>query len=121
MAHLIPTVRRFADLIGICAPTQGGTGLDATTAPAGMTLQTTGTGYQFTSPTGGGTGGDLSYIHIQSTPAASWTITHGLGKHPSVTVVDSAQTEVIGDVTYIDANSLRVDFNGGFSGNAYLN
>jgi hypothetical protein len=68
-----------------------------------------------------GTAGDLSFTFTQSTPSASWTIAHGMGKHPSVTVTDSSGAWVVGDVFYIDANTLRIDFSGGFSGSAYLN
>lgn len=68
-----------------------------------------------------GAGGDLTYTHTQSVPASVWTIAHNLGKHPSVTVVDSAGSVVIGDVQYTSANALTVTFAGGFSGTAYLN
>ena len=44
-----------------------------------------------------------------------------LGKFPSVSVVDSANDEVIGEVTYIDTNSLTIKFTAAFSGKAYLN
>lgn len=68
-----------------------------------------------------GSGGDLSYVHTQSVAAAVWTITHNLGKYPSVSVVDSALTAWIGDVTYTNANSLTVTFGAAFAGSAYLN
>jgi hypothetical protein len=68
-----------------------------------------------------GTPGDASFVFSQATPAATWTIAHGLGKFPSVTVVDSAGSVVVGDVNYADANNLTVGFSGGFSGKAYLN
>lgn len=63
----------------------------------------------------------ISYIHRQQTAAAVWTITHNLGRFPSVTVVDSADTQVVGDVDYIDENTLTVSFVAPFSGSAYLN
>jgi hypothetical protein len=66
-------------------------------------------------------GGDLSYVHTQAVPAALWTITHNLGKHPSVSTVDSAGTWWLGDVTYIDANTLVLHFGAHFAGAAYLN
>ena len=50
-----------------------------------------------------------------------WTIQHNLGKYPSVSVADSAGTEVVGDVQYIDKNKLSVVFTAPFSGKAYLN
>ena len=64
---------------------------------------------------------DKHYVHTQSVAASVWTITHNLDKYPSVTVVDSGENVVVGDVQYIDRNSLTVAFNGAFSGKAYLN
>ena len=65
--------------------------------------------------------GDLNFTFTQGTPATTWTITHNLGKFPSVSVVDTADTQVYGDVEYIDDNSLRVTFSAAFGGKAYLN
>lgn len=64
---------------------------------------------------------DQTYIHNQSTASAEWTISHNLNKYPSVTVVDSAGTICEGTVTYIDPNTVVCNFNGAFSGTAYLN
>lgn len=75
--------------------------------------------------TGGGTGGnttaDVSYTHSQITPQKTWQITHNLGKYPSVVVVDSAKTVVIGDISYVSTNSLIITFCSAFAGEAYLN
>lgn len=60
------------------------------------------------------------YVHVQAVPAATWNITHGLGFHPSVTVVDSLERVVIGSVEYLDENTAQVSFIGAFSGKAYL-
>lgn len=62
-----------------------------------------------------------AYIHNQAEPANSWMITHNLNKFPSVTIVDSANTEVIGDIQYNNTNTLTVTFSSAFSGKAYLN
>jgi hypothetical protein len=62
-----------------------------------------------------------AYIYDQVSPATLWTINHNLNKYPSVTVVDSANTEVIGDVQYSNTNTLTVAFSSAFSGKAYLN
>jgi hypothetical protein len=64
--------------------------------------------------------GGQSYVHTQAVPAIQWDIVHNLGYFPGVNVVDSAGTEVEGEVSYIDANTVRVKFNAGFSGKAYL-
>ena len=56
----------------------------------------------------------------QATPSASWTVSHPLGGFPSVSVVDSAKTQVIGEVTYIDDETVRIEFEQPFSGYAFL-
>lgn len=62
-----------------------------------------------------------SFVHIQMVAANEWVITHNLNKYPSVTIVDSANTMVVGGVEYISLNQLKVTFNASFSGKAYLN
>ena len=64
---------------------------------------------------------DRTYVHDQNSAAATWTITHNLGKYPAVSVVDSAGTVCVGEVTYLDENSLTCTFTAPFSGKAYLN
>lgn len=64
---------------------------------------------------------DASYTHNQSSPASTRTIVHGLGKHPSVSIVDSAGTQVLGQLTYDSINQVTVSFSTAFSGKAYLN
>jgi len=60
------------------------------------------------------------YTHNQLSSASTWTITHNLGFFPSVTVIDSGNNTVIGNVTYISENQLSVSFNATFGGKAYL-
>lgn len=62
-----------------------------------------------------------SYIHVQIDLSKDWIIPHGLGKYPSVTVIDDGDNVVYGDIKYITNNELMVSFNGAFSGKAYLN
>lgn len=64
---------------------------------------------------------DKHYTHTQGSASATWTITHNLGKNPSISAVDSAGTEVIGEVYYVSLNQLIVYFTEPFSGKAYLN
>lgn len=66
-------------------------------------------------------GGDKHYTHIQSTSSDLWSIQHNLGKYPSITVVDSAGSEVVGDVNHTSTNSVEITFMSAFSGKAYLN
>lgn len=62
-----------------------------------------------------------AHIHNQASPATEWTITHNLGKYPSVSVVDSSNAEVIGEIEYLNDTSLKVKFSAAFSGKAFLN
>lgn len=64
---------------------------------------------------------DSTYTQCFENASATWTITHNLGKFPSVTVVDSANTVVVGNVDYTNSNSLVITFNAAFSGCAFLN
>lgn len=66
------------------------------------------------------TGLTRRHVHTQSVSSSTWYIAHTLGGRPSVTVVDSAKSVVVGDVTYIDDSNIRIDFNGAFTGSAYL-
>lgn len=60
------------------------------------------------------------FIHTQSTPSSTWVVTHDLGGQPSVTVVDSANTVVFGDVTYVSGEVVKIDFSSTFSGFVFL-
>lgn len=62
-----------------------------------------------------------SYVHEQLSASATWTITHNLNRYASVTVTDSAGSVVVGDVTYLSANQLRIHFSAAFAGSAHLN
>jgi hypothetical protein len=63
----------------------------------------------------------LGYVFTQSTPAAVWTINHDLEKYPSVSIVDSANDEVIGEVNYTSTSQVVITFSAAFSGKAFLN
>ncbi len=62
-----------------------------------------------------------SYIHDQAVASSNWVISHGMGKFPAVSVVDSADNVVIGDVIYVDTNNIAINFNSATTGRAYLN
>ena len=64
---------------------------------------------------------DSRYEHTKESAGKVWEINHNLNKKPSVTVVDSGDNVVIGEVRYVDNNNLTVSFNASFSGKAYLN
>ena len=65
--------------------------------------------------------GDKFFAFSQMTPSDEWQIEHPLKKFPSVTVVDSAGSVVIGDIEYIDDANIIITFQSAFSGKAYLN
>jgi hypothetical protein len=64
---------------------------------------------------------DKNYIHNQLVASSVWTIIHNLDKHPSVTVVDSSDSVVVGDISYDSLNQLTVVFSAEFGGKAYVN
>lgn len=71
--------------------------------------------------TGGTDGPDKYLSYEQVNPADQWIITHSLAKYPSVTVIDSANTLIIGAVSYPDLNTVQIDFAGAMAGRAFLN
>jgi len=62
-----------------------------------------------------------TYIHTQYVPLTVWVIIHNLGRFPSVTVVDTLNQVVVGNIVYNNANMLTITFNSAFAGYAYLN
>ena len=62
-----------------------------------------------------------TFIHNQIYSQNEWEVGHNLNKFPSVTIVDSGNNIVIGNVEYIDKNNLIIRFSSEFSGKAYLN
>ena len=65
--------------------------------------------------------GDKHFAHTQSSASATWVVNHNLNKFPSVTVVDSAGTVVIGQVGYNSTTQATLTFVSSFSGKAYFN
>ena len=65
--------------------------------------------------------GSPTFIFNQNTVATVWNIQHNLGKFPSITVIDTGDTVVTGEYTYIDNNNVQLNFSAGFAGKAYLN
>lgn len=64
---------------------------------------------------------DKFFVFEQVVASNRWTVNHNLDKYPSVTVVDSAGTIIIGEVAYLSRNDLRITFQSAFAGKAYLN
>jgi hypothetical protein len=65
--------------------------------------------------------GDANFVHTQGVAATQWVVDHNLGKKCSVTVVDSAETVQIGQITYNSVNRVTLDFEAAFSGKAFFN
>jgi len=57
----------------------------------------------------------------QAQAANPWVITHGLGKFPSVTVVNRNNVEVQAKVTHNNDNQVTITFSGATAGKAYFN
>jgi hypothetical protein len=62
-----------------------------------------------------------TYVHDQLVPASMWVINHPLNRFPDVTVIDSAGTQVTGDVRYLSNSQVQITFSAAFSGQAFLN
>jgi len=62
-----------------------------------------------------------TYTECFEVASSVWTITHNLGEYPSVTVIDSGNTVVVGNVEYISSQQLRITFAASFSGCVFLN
>ena len=60
------------------------------------------------------------YVHNQPVVSDEWVINHTLGGYPSVMIVDSARTVVVGEITYNSTSQVVVNFTSAFSGYAYL-
>ena len=65
--------------------------------------------------------GDKTHTHTQLTAQNVWYVNHALGKYPSVTVVDTGENVVIGDIQYLNANQLTITFASAVAGKAYVN
>ena len=66
-------------------------------------------------------GFDSHFEFVQGVPATTWDITHNLDKFPSISVVDTADTTVIGSYEYITKNRVILNFSDAFAGKAFLN
>lgn len=65
--------------------------------------------------------GDLSFVYEQINASNTWVVNHNLGKKPSVTIVTTTDTTVIGEITYNNENKLTINLSSANSGKAYLN
>lgn len=63
-----------------------------------------------------GSSGGSGVVWEQTFPATEWNVLHDLGYHPSVTIIDSSDRVVEGDVHYGNVGELTVSFLAPFSG-----
>ncbi len=84
-----------------------------------QTVVTATTGPQ--GPQGPAGTGAATYVFNQPTASTLWHIAHGLGQFPSVTVVDTTDREIEGGVTYVDDNTIDIEFTYAQAGIAFLN
>lgn len=65
----------------------------------------------------GASAGAEAFEYVQSVPASSWTVPHGLGRRPSsVAVYDATDDEVIVGVRVIDLNTIEITAAAPFAG-----
>ena len=64
---------------------------------------------------------DKNYVHNQIVASNFWEIQHNLDKYPSVSIIDSGNNLVVGEIKYIDSNNIIITFTSVFSGKAYFN
>jgi|TARA_B110000977_G_scaffold180179_1_gene239500 hypothetical protein len=62
-----------------------------------------------------------TYSQCFEIASSTWIVTHNLGKFPSVTIVDSNNQIVVGDVAYTSSNVITLTFQSSFAGCVYLN
>lgn len=70
---------------------------------------------------GSGGGSDANFIHTQAIASISWTINHGLGKYPSVVIIDNFNNAMIADIQYTSINNVTITFAAPSTGKAIFN
>ncbi len=61
------------------------------------------------------------YVHDQQVASSTWVVNHNLNKFASINIVDTANEEVVGDVSYNGLNQITINFTAPISGKAYIN
>jgi len=65
--------------------------------------------------------GDKSYTHIQTDASKNWVVTHRLGKHPAISIVNGSGIEIFGLVKHLDDSVVKIEFSTAMAGRAYCN
>ena len=61
-----------------------------------------------------------TFVHNQDTPTESWVITHALPYLPNITIVDSAGSQIEGDIRYTSGTTITVTLSAATAGKAFL-
>ena len=61
-----------------------------------------------------------AYIHTQSSPSATWTVPHNLGRRPNVELRTVGGVVMLGQVTHVSDNLLTVSFAYAIAGTARM-
>lgn len=64
---------------------------------------------------------DKNYVYEWNTLETSIAVTHNLDKYPAVSIIDTAGSEIIGDITYIDTDTVTISFSAATRGKALFN
>lgn len=67
-----------------------------------------------------GSGSNQFVLYNQTTPLATWTITHTFGRPPSVTIFDSNGSVIITDIEHSNATTVVLTFAQPMIGKALL-
>jgi hypothetical protein len=61
-----------------------------------------------------------SFVWTQSAESTVWTIAHNLGYVPNVFAEDSATADIVGVISVVNLNTIKITFNTPVAGKAYL-
>lgn len=64
---------------------------------------------------------DKNFVHSQNLASNQWDVTHNLNKYPSISIVDSGNNVVVGEIEYNSLNTVIIRFTSSFSGKAFFN
>lgn len=64
---------------------------------------------------------NASFEHIQADPSDEWIIHHGLGKLPTILMMEADGTVIFGDIQFVDSDTVKIKFSEAISGKAIFN
>ena len=60
------------------------------------------------------------YVHEQLQPSSTWIVNHGMHKYPNITILDSNNRLVMGDIEYSSLDTVTLLFSESIAGKAHL-